>query len=350
MVNDRITYNLVSIHPYQTTVSRQVEPRYYPPIDPELCNNVPNSGSVNPLYHPPKDKGPQPAQFRNTSHNGIVSPTSRRKFSRKLDYLRYIAKHQHTTLALITLTLSHKQVHADRVLKRRLFRVFLQELKRKWKVLHYICRYEKQKNGNLHAHIIVPKYIYWNEIRNVWNRIQQNLGYVTRYRGDQKLWHRDGFRYRSDDGKGRSRKQQYKAYRQGLRTDWDNPNSTDIRRVDNISNVKGYLMKYMTKSPKKNESSGFGQDDLLQVEGRMWGCSVNLSNLKGAQTVMDSGIEQELDKIVASPKTRVFHENFYHVYTVQADDLKALGCTRLLGLFYEMLTVNFPGLSPPELF
>ncbi|MBA7540320.1 hypothetical protein ES705_32616 [subsurface metagenome] len=350
MVNDRITYNLVSIHPSQITVSRQVEPRYYSPINPELCNNVPNKGSVNPLYHSPIDKEPQPAQFLNNSHNGIISSTTRRKISRALDYLSYIAKHQHTTLTLITLTLSHKQIHADRELKYYLFKPFLAELKRKWKVEHYLDRYEKQKNGNLHIHIVVPKYIYWNEIRNVWNRIQQNLGYVTRYRADRKLWHRDGFRYDPNDGKGRSRKQQYKAYRQGLRTDWDNPNSTDIRRVDDISNVKGYLMKYMTKNPKKNESSGVGPDDLLQVEGHMWGCSVNLSSLKGGQAEMDSGIEQELDKIVASPKTRVFHEDFYHVYSVHADDLEALGCPLLLSIFREMLFDSFPGLSPPELF
>lgn len=328
MEDPKVRYNLVSVHPYQITVSHQVEPFYYPPIDPE----------------------PQPAQFRNNSHAGIISPAARRKISRSLDYIRYIAKHQHTTLALITLTLSHKQVHTDRELKRYLFQNFLNELKRKWKVTHYTCRYEKQKNGNLHIHIVVPKFIDWHEIRNVWNRIQQNLGYVTRYRQDRKLWHRDGFHFDPDDGKGRSRKKQLKAYRQGLRTDWDNPNSTDIRRVDNVSNVKGYLMKYMSKNPKKTQSSEPDPDKILQVEGRMWGCSVSLSQLKGGQDVIDTELEEEFKKIESSPNVRVFREDFYTVYSVQADDLKALGCTRLLSIFLEMLSDGFPGLSPPELF
>ena len=115
----RDKYHLVSVHPYQITTSCQVEPRYYPPIDKE----------------------PQPAQFRNNSHNGIISPTTRRKISRALDYLRYIAKHQHTTLALITLTLSHKQIHTDQELKYHCFNHFLKELERKWKVEHYVCKY-----------------------------------------------------------------------------------------------------------------------------------------------------------------------------------------------------------------
>lgn len=324
----KVRYNLVSVHPYQITVSHQVEPGYYPPPDLE----------------------PQPAQFKDNSHSGMISPTARRKISRALDYLRYIARHQHTPLPLITLTLSHKQVHSDQELKRYLFQNFLNELKRKWKVTHYFCRYEKQKNGNLHAHIVVPKYIPWNEIRNVWNRIQQNLGYVTRYRQDRKLWHRDGFRYDPDDGQGRSRKRQLKAYRQGLRTDWDNPNSTDIRRTDHISNLKGYLMKYMAKNPKESLQGDNQVDKILEVEGRLWGCSVSLSDLKGGQDVVDTELEEEFKKIESSPKVRVFREDFYTVYSIQADDLKALGCTRLLSIFYEMLKDGFPGLSPPTLF
>jgi len=324
----KIKYNLASVHPYQITVSHQVEPRYYPPLDPE----------------------PQPAQFRNNSHAGIISPAARRKISRALDYLRYIAKHQHTPLALITLTLSADLGYTDRVLKRYLFKPFLAELKRKWKVSHYFSRYEKQKNGRLHIHIVVPKYIHWNEIRNVWNRIQQNLSLVSAYRGDRKLWHRDRFRYDPNDGKGRSRKQQLKAYRQGLRTDWDNPNSTDIRRIDHISNVKGYLMKYMTKNPARVALEIQEPDKLLEVEGRLWGCSVSLSDLKGGQDVIDTELEEEFKKIERSPKTSVFREDFYTVYSVHADDLKALGCPRLLSIFYEMLKDNFPGLSPPTLF
>lgn len=328
MAYDPIRYNLASVHPYQITVSKQVEPQFYHPIDTKS----------------------QPTQFRNNLHSGLVSPAARRKISRALDYLRYIAKHQHTRPALITLTLSSPQVHTDRQLKRYLFKPFLAELKRKWKVSAYTCRYEKQKNGRLHLHIVVPKYIYWNEIRNVWNRLQQNLGYVTRYRLARELWHREGFRYDPNDGKGRSRAKQLKAYRYGLRTDWDNPNSTDIRGTYNISNLKGYLMKYMAKNFKKVRVANPEQEKLLIVEGRLWSCSVSLSALKGGQDVVDSELEDEFRKIESSPKVRIFREDFYTVYSCHADDLKALGCTRLLSIFLEMLAIEFPGLSPPTLF
>jgi hypothetical protein len=109
-------------------------------------------------------------------------------------------------------------------------------------------------------------------------------------------------------------------------------------------------MKYMSKNPKKTKSLSPDKDKVLQVEGRVWGCSFPFLNFKDAQAGMDSEIKQELDKIVASPKTRVFHEEFYHVYSIHVDDLKALGCTRLLLLFHKMLKKYFPCSPLPPFF
>ncbi|GAH86291.1 unnamed protein product, partial [marine sediment metagenome] len=59
----------------------------------------------------------------------------------------------------------------------------------------YVWRAEKQENGNIHFHFIVDNFIPWNELRNTWNRIQQNLGYISRFSEAQRLKHINGFSF-----------------------------------------------------------------------------------------------------------------------------------------------------------
>jgi hypothetical protein len=292
----------------------------------------------------------QPEQFKNNSHNGKVSPGMKRKVTRAIDYGTYLAKSKIVfcrfhgksfmfKLAFLTLTLASKQIHPDQVITNRLLNYFLMELRRRWKAPWYIWRSEKQKNGNLHFHIIVGMFIPWNEIRNVWNRIQNTLGYVDRYRDNQLNWHREGFRYDPSKAPRWPRANQLKAYRQGLRTDWDNPNSTDIHSIRHVGNVQSYFVKYLTKS---------GQEQ--PVAGRQWGCSVNLSNVVGATDDASFPIKAELWKIRNSGKFYVVDDPYYSVFFIDVYSLKTLGCPILYNLFQEYIREKFPDQYSPILF
>jgi len=323
---EHVQWHEYSVHPSSITVASYIEPR--------------NCGTSH--------RAPRPDQFLDNSHNGKISPQARRKITKAIDimiylakpgkmYDRYHGKHYKFLLPFITLTLSSDQVHSDQEIKRRCLKPFLRELKRKWHCERFLCRAEKQKNGRIHFHILTDRWIPWQEGRNVWNRCQEILGYVTNYRRDRELWHRDGFTFNPDYAPRWDRATQLKAYKEGLRTDWDNPNSFDIHDVKHVGNLKRYLVKYLTKHPDSDEKLTPDELEKLLVSGRLWSCSENLSNLPGGRGVVDEFIAAELEKIESVPGTYVIHERYYSVYFFDARDLEALGCAHLLKSFLDYI-------------
>lgn len=156
------------------------------------------------------------------------------------DFLRVpvIPLRNHT---FITLTLSSRQVHCDKTIKRECLNHFLIYLKRHYGVVNFIWKAELQKNGNIHYHMITDKYIPHQELRELWNTAQNRLSYV------------DMFAH-------------------------DNPNSTDIHSLKRIKNVMAYVGKYMSKkSSADDDKPGVV---LRPICGHVWGRSDNLQALQ----------------------------------------------------------------------
>jgi hypothetical protein len=148
----------------------------------------------------------------------------------------------------VTLSLASKQIHSDQVIKSKLLDSLLKESKRRWNVDHYIWKAEKQKNGSIHFHILTDVFIPYNELRNVWNRIQGKLGYIAGYRKARLDEHKHGFHYNPKyaeywhhKNKPKAYKWDYnkqlKAYHVGNQTGWDNPNSVDVHSLEYIGNI-----------------------------------------------------------------------------------------------------------------
>ena len=319
-MDDRITYNSISVHPRQINV-------YYQFLNPG---------------RPAGTTGIRPPQFDNNAHKGKISPTAYKKITRAIDYLVYMAqpkKLPHTyhgkglqfKLSFITLTLSSAQVHTDQEIKSHLLNQFLIEMQTKWKVNNYVWRAEKQVNGNLHFHIVCDKFIHWNDIRNTWNRIQQKFGYVTRYRENRLLWHREGFQFDKKLAPKWNYKSQLKAYKEGLRSDWQSPNSTDIHAIRRISKVNAYFKKYLTK-----------QCENVEVSGRLWGCSYSLTNITGARTDLWSKLEDELKVIRECKYTRIVKEKWFTVFYIDMDYIEQMGLLHMPTLFNSYIKDNFP--------
>ncbi len=79
----------------------------------------------------------------------------------------------------------------------------------------------------------------------------------------------------------------------------------------------------------------------LRIKGYMGGWCVCFSYFKDGLGVIDTELEEEFYKIESSPDVRVSYRNFSDVYSIHEDELKALGCTRLLSIFHKMIGEDF---------
>src|SRR4030043_602343 len=305
---------------------------------------------------------------------GRISVQSSRKLSRAAAYLVHMAspkdiagqqkgRYYKFRLSVVTLTLSSKQIHPDNIIKAFFLNHFLVEAKKRWNVTRYVWKAEKQKNGNIHFHILLDKFIPWSELRDSWNRIQNKLGYVSRYRENLTAWHAGGFNPRFELAKNWPLKKQMQAYNYGVKSDWNNPNSTDIHSLRHVRNVKNYMIKYMVKN--ELESSRFIRVKFLQAcldestplsdemlnefdelqqyftQGRTWGCSTDLSDIKGGQSEIDSFISAEFDKIKSSSQSRIYTGTYYTIYFIDSNILEQLECNTLLSIFNNYLYNHF---------
>ena len=258
------------------------------------------------------------------SAQGHVSPIAKRKLKKALNYFLFISdeKTVHLNysgrkfkfkLAFVTLTLPSEQIHSDNEIKAKCLNSYLIELKKFYKVHNYIWRAEKQKNGNIHFHLLIDKFIPYQEIRDRWNRVINKLGYVDRYRENQINFFQNGFRIRTELLKTWPADKQRQAYKRGAKLHWNSPNSTDIHSIRNIQNIKLYISKYLTKEKNNNEVAQDNIDEVIAQGGRIWGCNYELSNIKGAQTILDNDLKDEIDRLADNPGVKIISEQYYTV-------------------------------------
>lgn len=126
----------------------------------------------------------------------------------------------------------------------------------------YVWRAEAQKNGNIHFHIIINRFVHHRIIRDLWNSIQKKYGLLDDY--FIKHGHYDA-------------------------------NSTDVHSIKRIRNLGAYISKYMTKNDVAsddvvivNNDSDFLSKSIYSIIshkriilGRVWSCCYFLSELKG---------------------------------------------------------------------
>ena len=234
--------------------------------------------------------------------NGWMSATTKSKVRKMLDnwmsgvnYYRLYRKRKYDKspayMTFVTLTLSDVQSHGDNELKRKLLMPFIQHLKRQHGVRFYFWRAEAQRNGNIHFHLIVDKYIYSGDLQYHWNRFQKELGYMDKYMDEHHSF--------------------------------DAP-STDIRKCPKDQKLINYVMKYVGKNPKK--ITGFRVKDgkrekvrvyvsestdedgrksfyrVRMLSGRIWGCSDELRDLVSHKVVLSQEWYELLESATGAKK------------------------------------------------
>lgn len=310
----------------------------------------------------------RPPKF--VEHTGIISKKAKKKINNAIDWLLLLAndKTVYSTkskkkfkfkISFVTLTLASAQRHSDNEIKKELLNHFLVEARKKWKVDKYVWRAEKQMNGNIHFHIVVDKFINYDELRNVWNRIQNKLGYVDEYQKNQKEFFKNGFKFRPVLSKNWSYAKQRKAYYKALSCNFTKPNSTDIHSVKGIKNLSSYLSKYCTKNPEfelqiepivKTKSYAFKpvipvfeqmkpikvyKEQL--VTGKSWGLSQSLSKMKNLVLERDSFVDAELEVLADKYQKQIYVSDFFVTLKIHFNQWKDILFGHLRQLFTEYL-------------
>ena len=286
------------------------------------------------------------------SAKGMVSKIARRKLNRSLNYLLFIANEKKVSnvytgrsfkfkIAFITLTLPASQKHTDNEIKSKCLNHFLIEIKKYYQAHNYIWRAEKQKNGNLHFHLIIDKFIPHQELRDRWNKIINKLGYVDDYREEQLTFHKNGFRVREHLKKTWPVKKQREAYERGAKLNWNSPNTTDIHSVQKIHNIQQYISKYLTKDEIKQMAKSNPEADIIEQTGRIWGCNRELSNVKGAQTIVDTQLQDEIELLMQCRETKVVSGDYYTVVFLDVRLLNQFPQLKIYQLFSKYMIEKF---------
>lgn len=134
----------------------------------------------------------------------------------------------------ITLTVPGNIVQNHVSFKRNVFNRFLRALSYKYTNIMYVSRFELQKRGQIHVHLLTNIYINYKELARLWKRALRNCQEVRDYLKQGK--HLNAF-------------------------------ITDIHSLRNCKSVVKYVTKYMTK---KDEISG--------IQGRLFSYSDNLDS------------------------------------------------------------------------
>jgi len=266
-------------------------------------------------------------------HHGEMSLKAQRKVKKavawllavtdkKAIYSRKQGKKYHMKIGFITLTLSAPQMHDDNTIKSKLLHQFFVEARKRWGVKHYIWKAEKEKNGRIHFHITTDQFIPWRELRDVWNRLQNKLGYVDHYAASHG--HHD-------------------------------PNSTDVHSVRKIKNLAAYLAKYLAKNEKNNtkvvKETSFSYDHVVdngdskmimsepkeklkkRVTGRLWGVSQSLSKCKSLTIDCVGNIADEIDNMVKTRKLWCKNFENYTIIKCEIKDIFSLASGNVGALF-----------------
>lgn len=245
-------------------------------------------------FRRPKSNHNIPPAFRGT--NGRVSRRAASRLSQRIDWLAFLTRSNQValdrrarttthSLSFLTLTLPADQEHPDKVIKNQCLNHFLTVLRQKFGVKHYIWKAELQKNDNIHFHLLIDRYIHYTRIRTQWNNIVGKLGYVRRYQERMQVLTFADYCERRKVSTPSQLAQARMAYNSGLRTDWSDPNSVDVRSVRGINNIRAYMRKYLTKSLDKHNTSGESTARENAFGGSIWHCSRSLSRCKGYVTL-----------------------------------------------------------------
>lgn len=264
-------------------------------------------------------------QPKNNNHKRGLSIKASKRVQNKIHWLLtfsktkrifndYTNKYFNFKINFITLTLPTLQFHLDKTIKSKVFNQFLTELRQYHEVRNYVWRAECQSNGNIHFHIATDTYIPWFIIRRIWNRQLRKLGYIKAYQNKFKSMDFKTYQHYCNQNGVNDLSTIHARFQRGIKTNWLDPNTTDIHSVRKVKNMAAYLAKYIAKVTKaKKDTDRYDLKD-RKIEGRNWGCSQSLSRCKSIVDWADTLADNLIDYAREHLKPYEVHDNYFHCY------------------------------------
>lgn len=254
-------------------------------------------------------------------YSGDISKGGQKKLRRAIETLyvitptrkifnRAIQKNTWFKLSHLTLTLpSYQGKWTDKEINTYCLRPFLLHCKRRFNLENYIWKAERQRNGNIHYHIISDMFFDYDSVRMIWNDKLNTLGYI------------DSF---------------YKKHNHLQ------PPSIDLKYVRNSEQLSKYVSKYISKQKKETtteqahfnlyEMDQFYTGSILEgnlkefenrrnglISGRVWDCSEKLKSFKYQATTLSSSDEGIVNEIILSISKSRFDAEYFSVINFKDD-------------------------------
>lgn len=201
-------------------------------------------------------------QSKIKKHCRVLSYAARKRKVRKPD--GSITKH---LLQFITLTLCSPQQHSDSFITNNVFASFLDRARKVGLLSNYVWKAEKQKNGNIHYHIITDTFAAWSLYNRLWLHALERFGYLQAY--TDKFSQMDFEEYMAlPFNEKREEKHIRRAFEKGQKNGWKQPPATQLEQVTNVEKAAAYIAKYVSKDESEEKNI---------VTGRVWSCSRSVS-------------------------------------------------------------------------
>ena len=223
------------------------------------------------------------------TYKGDMSKLSRKNLRKKVEIwndacnaynntLLYPHKSQMKKLVFFTLTLSSIQYQSDKKVKELLLKPFFRKASVVFGLKNYVWKAESQKNGNIHFHCIADVYIDKEALTRLWNAMQAKFSYIDEF--EKKYNHR-------------------------------NPPSTEIRVVQNESQMFDYLEKYICKD-----------EDYRRIEGACWKASRELLSLQYFEFEACSEVDLKIDQLASEQKISTYSDERYMIINFKDEKIE----------------------------
>lgn len=224
-----------------------------------------NAKSLSNLSRGYKTKGVSSATQRKIIKHARVLGVSASPIKVR-DNKGYYVTHR---LSFITLTLPSTQKHTDQEITNKVLQMFLDRARKLGMFSNYLWRAEKQKNGNIHYHLLTDTRAPYTLVYNIWLLSLESLGYVSRYTKKfsnmpLSVYSKLPFNKNADTNLISTR------YAKGVRNFWKKPPCVDVKYLDSLESINLYISKYVSKDDDSNNENF--------VSGRVWACSRSLSS------------------------------------------------------------------------
>lgn len=267
------------------------------------------------------------------AYSGSMSPGSRKRLKRAINTM--IAQAQVKTFInpttgnevkfrcnFITLTLPCPQgTRSDKEIKKQCLDVWLKYARRVFKLKSYVWRAERQKNGNIHFHLIADVFIPYDALCDSWNDRLERLGMISQF--EKTNGHR-------------------------------HPNSTDVHSIFAINDLASYMIKYMTKgglsktdlqiisgmkfpaSSSAHRKASKKLDECLHLSdeplnGKLWDCSANLKSVKNAEVLLEGESLDLWHEEIQRPDVFIKEEEKFSLISYKPYQFKTMlrGCLKV---------------------